>query len=155
MRKINNLVLLFSIPFSSLAFGQSLPPSPIREIEAINKDMAILSKKTEYLHLKTTYEDALKRSGDSSSKASPDAPEVLAIEGIDGDYIVICATVNGNRITRSQGEVVGGWKVEKITAKDVVFSRGKSRIQVPVSFSTGQMPSLPLPSQDVQFIKNR
>lgn len=137
-----------------LPFRASCEGSAIQEIERINRDISITTKKQELLDVQSRYSESSKRLSALSAPSSVitdevEAPRVKAIEGVAGRFIAVCVTPNGQVITRNTGEELpGGWVVDAISEKDVVFVRKKKRVSVPVSFSNESLSSrrmMPLP----------
>lgn len=146
MRKTNKVVhisVFIALMVSSLA--AHCETNPLQEIERINKEISILSKKQEFLDAQYRYSEAMKRSSGTTNEVEAEPPKVKAIEGISGRFIATCVTQNGAILTRSIGEEIpGGWKVELISANDVTFTRGKKSVRVPVSFGNEISSSSPI-----------
>lgn len=151
MHKQNKMV--GALTFTALLFASHLAiaeSNPVREIERMNQEISVLTKKQELLDTQQKYADTLKKGAATDINTPP--PKVKAVEGFGGKQYATCITSGGASVTRTIGdEVVGGWKVASIKDREVVFVRGKISARVPVMFEANsaatfgpmQMPSMP------------
>lgn len=136
MRKTNKIALIavFGIVTLSSAMAEEAPAandtSIALELDRNAEEMALAKRRIDLLE----YRKKLAEASGSSGGISEQPLRVKAIESFGGKSLAVCLAATGETITRSIGDEISGWKIVNIQGREVVFSKNKKTVRVPVSF---------------------